>query len=179
MASAIELYLLATQGLGSQSDVSPVTVTAAVATRVTKSWTIPATAAAGSVWRITAWGAGTQGSSAQTLSMWLFAQGNQEAGAGYANTFAGTSTAFGWRATGWYQVTSPGASGTAQYTWDVQVRAAGASSSTSLLGWTNGVTVNTTASGSIYLMAGWGATTGAPTITCDGSMLESLGAAAL
>ena len=159
------------------TDVTTITVTAAAFTRITNSWSVPASdARTGTTYRLSAWGTGTQGSTAQTLSFELTAFGVTAAGTGFPAAFAGVSVAFGWNVTGTVQVVSTGA-GTAvvEYNYTVTIKAAGASASSVLSGFGSTTAGTTTAAENLFYSVQWGAVVGAPTITCTGSVFERVG----
>jgi hypothetical protein len=157
------------------TDGSPVTVTQATATRLTNSYTIPANdAKTNTIYRLSAWGNGSQGSTAQGITFSLFGFNSQQASAAYASSFCSITAGFGWMVRGIFQATTPGSSGSAQYTLDMDIKQ-NSGTAVPTYGHNDAITVNTTVSTNAYIMAAWASTTGAPTITCSGSMLERIG----
>jgi hypothetical protein len=159
------------------TDVTTITSTFAAFTRITNSWPVPADdARTGTTYRLSAWGTGTQGSTAQTLSFELTAFGVTAAGTGFPATFAGAGLAFGWNVTGTVQVTATGAgTATIQYNYTVTIKAAGASASSVLSGFGSTSAGTTTTAENLFFSVQWGSATGAPTITCEGSVFERAG----
>jgi hypothetical protein len=159
------------------ADNASITVTSSTATNCTTAISIPANdAQPKTCYRLSAWGTGTQGSTQQTLSFDLAAFGVTGGGTGFASTFVAANAGFTWNITGTAQVTSTG-TGTAvvQFNFTILVKQSGASSSSTLSGGSTSSAATTTAAESIAFQAKWGSTTGAPTITCTGSLFERLG----
>lgn len=160
------------------SDATSITVTAAVATRMTTSWNIPANDPnAATLYRITADFNGTQGSTAETLAFSLTAFNHTLSGTAIPAAFAAISTNFGGSIVGTIRVISTGA-GTASivYNFAVIIKQQGATTATPFSGFTNTTAGDTSTAQPLFFSAAWGATTGSPTITCTGSTLERIGA---
>ena len=157
------------------ADVTSFTVTGTGFSAITKSWTIPANdAQVGTVYRITMWGRGTQGSTQQQLKMHGFG-GNAQVTT--TTGFVGASLGFGWRAVSELIITGTGAGGTGHATFQLTVGNGGATPNFFATASTaTGVTLDTTILNSFVPAAAWGSTTGSPTVTCEGSYFERLGA---
>jgi hypothetical protein len=159
------------------TDTTSNSVTQSSLTRVTTSWSIPASdAIIGTTYRFTAWGTGTQGSTAQTLGFAIVAFGVTFGTSRFPTSFAGINTAFGWMLNGIIQVTNTG-TGTANVTCQlvVSITAAGSSGGNFLNGFSTTTAGTTSSTEPMYIECIWGSTTGAPTVTCTGSMIERLG----
>lgn len=154
------------------------TVTQAVLTNITN---IPTNilgndAQNGTIYRISCGGNGVQGSTAQALSMQILFGATA---LGSTTMAAGTipiNTAFHWNFVGNVKVETKGVSATVRC-WGVfefSVAAAGGSSGTAAFD-TNSATVDTTATNQFVVQMRWASTTGAPTITSNGAILERLG----
>ena len=169
----------------SQTDVATFTVTAATNTQFSKLWSIPVNdAAAGTVYRLTLWGAGTQGSTQQTftvtpvLDSTVLVGGNRTT---VPSTLVAISTSFNFRVVYELLVLTAGAGGTALPSITVYVTQNTGSPTTAQ---TMTITaqpgsasaIDTTASHTMSLDLAWGSTTGAPTATSKGSLFERLGA---
>jgi hypothetical protein len=150
------------------ADFTTYTVTAAAYTQCSKAWTIAAgDPKAGTIYRLTVEGLGTQGTPTQeTLAF------ETSLGLGVAitnQTFAGAAAAFGWKVVTEWAVISTGAGGTANVALN---STAGAMPNG---GFNAAVSFDTTVVQTLELMAKWGATAGAPTMTSYHSYLERLG----
>ena len=166
-------------------DVTLRTVTAAALTQLSGSFSIAASSAAvGSTYRLTAWGYGTWGSTAQGITFQADLNG---VALGFA-PFLGsgnlsTSEAFVWRAVIVYQCVTTGGSGTWTGFIDGIVTQT-ANSINSLTASQNAVPFSgsstatqvqsTTVAIPCLLAVKWASTTGAPTISCLGSMFEPM-----
>lgn len=162
-----------------QADTTATTVTAASQTRISSGYTIPANdAQAGTAYRISCWGTGTQGSTVQTLAF----RANYAGGGGFnactiANSFAGVSHPFRWNAEATLVIPSAGTT----IKPSLMLRGIIADTNSSPNSFTpfcsefddtNGTTLNTTVAWTLQIECAWGATTGAPTITCKGTLFE-------
>ena len=161
---------------GAQTDSTPITVTAAAITRITKAWPITANdAQVGTVYRLKAFGTGTQGSTQQNLTT----DGNTgHPSLIVAGTIIGVSQGFSWESEAEMRVTATGSGGTADmktaFKW--QAAATGTTSNTwSGVQASTAVAFNTTIAQTSQIRMQWASTTGAPTITCYGSTFERLG----
>lgn len=169
------------------ADTGTQTVTAASATALSATYTIPANDAnVGTVYRLTAWGNGTWGSTAQNLafgigfpSTTVFGS-NSAIGAGFSNI----SLAFRWNCTLWVMCLQTGGSGS----WNGSCRldisqnpnavvpgTAANNTTGAACGPSSNVTQDTTVDNALSMLGWWGSTTGAPTITCHGTFVERLG----
>lgn len=172
------------------ADIGAVTVTAASLTDLTASFTVPAgDAAAGNIYEVEAWGNGTWGSTAQTLTFQtVFGNNNTFAGAVTLGTnYMAVSTAFRWHVTCRVICLTTGAGGT----WTSELHGqcsvnnanlltSGSSSANATSGFTacessGSVTLDTTIAQGLKIQAAWGATTGAPTITKRAAIQRKLG----
>ncbi len=143
-------------------------------------YTIPASdAAVGCSYRLTASGYGTQGSTAQTVSVAVALAGSTvgitpTSGSG----FAAVSTAFRWTAIATLtpQTVGSTATWTASIEFVLTQNTAG-SNSEPLAGGspTSTVTQDSTVANTFSIQMKWGAATGSPTITCSKTTFERLG----
>jgi hypothetical protein len=161
-----------------EGDSTAITVTAAVATRITKAWAIPAgNGQVSAVYRLKAWGFGTEGSTAQNLT-WSVALAGVVLQSVTATALT-ASGAFRWTVEILLHVVTMGAGGTADVALDGRwattasptVEGSFAAGSAAA----GGETLNTTVANTLALFVAWASTTGAPTITCDGSTFERVG----
>jgi hypothetical protein len=172
----------------SGADANPHTVTQATATQLSKIWPIPGgDAQVLTVYRLTAAGTAGWGSVQQPLTLSLSAFGV----ANFASLPIGAteftaSLSLQWRLVADVVVVAPGNPGTIKGGMGLDMGVAGANQLTQVgtnqsaggFGSHNGAnaTAVTTTAANITLQAAWASTTGAPTITCDYSYLERLGA---
>jgi hypothetical protein len=156
----------------SQADNTPHTCSTAGFTQLSKAWTIPANdAQVGTLYRVTAWGDGQFGSTLQQMST------NLSGGNAQANTPTSAQTASAnvfFRAEGSLLIGVTGSSGSGTFNLVVHT-SSGGSNGYSALGDSTAVAYDTTISNTLGLFTKWAATTGAPTITCRGSLFERLG----
>lgn len=158
------------------NDSTPLTATAATFTRITKNWTIPGgNSQTATTWRLSARFAGAQGSTAETLMFNITAFGVSIAQVGFPSTFCAISTGFVGRIVGEVQVNTPGSVATITASFEVSIRQSGSSTESVLTGEQQSTTANTAINEDMFFNAEWGATTGAPTLTCSGSTIERLG----
>lgn len=156
------------------SDATPFTVTATSLTQVSNSFQIAAAEPnAGSVYRLRAYGVGTQGSTAQQLQFAASLGGvNTGTGLTFGSGFAGTGATFHWMVEAEAYCVSTGSGAT----WQLSLTGScGASTSLTLTGTAqNGtaISVPTTAAIAFFIQADWGSATGAPTTTSLRSVLE-------
>lgn len=154
------------------------TVTQATLTNITAIPTgiLANDANSGTLYRITCGGHGTQGSTQQALSFQITLGSTALGGTTMASTTIPASTAFHWNFIGNILVTNTGSSATV-FCWGIfefSVAAAGGTSGTAAFD-TASATFNSTIANAVQVQMRWGSATGAPTITCDGAMLERLG----
>lgn len=159
-------------------DASTRAVTAATQTQLSSQYVINANdAAIGTAYRLTTWGTGTQGSSAQTIAF----RANTIGGSGLnavtsASSFAATGASFRW----WARITTLasqiGSGGTISGFLEGALEQVGVTTgSISFNSEFDGASVNTTTNWGIEIDCAWGSTTGAPTITCKATLFERLG----
>ena len=159
-------------------DNTPHTVTAATETTLSSQYVIAANdAAVGTAYRLSCWGTGTQGSSAQTLTF----RANTIGGVGLnsvttASSFCATSQTFRW----WARMTcmtSPIGSGGAitGFLEGAVEQVSVTSGSVPFNSEWDGSSLNTTTNWGIEIDCAWGSTTGSPTITCRGTLFERVG----
>lgn len=160
----------------SACDSTPITTTAAAFTRITKNWTIPGgNSQTATTWRLSARFSGTQGSTAQPLNFNITAFGVSIAQIGFPSTFAAISAGFVGRIAGEVQVNIAGSVATITASYEASIRQSGTSTESILTGEQQSTTANTAINEDMFFNAEWGATTGGPTLTCSGSMIERLG----
>jgi hypothetical protein len=155
------------------ADYTTYTVTAGSVTQCTKLWNIPANdAQAGTQYRLTVFGTGTQGSVARAL-VFQFYSINQ-AQCTFVSTFASANSAFDFRMVCEVTVVSTGTSGSANYS--IQGSAGGSNlASTACQGLNAAFAYNTQSAFSLGLGSWWNPNTSSPTMTTQISMLERLG----
>ena len=161
-------------------------VTQATDTQASQSFSVPGNDPnAGTTYRLTAWGSMTQGSTAQITTWSLYFGGSSritlQVGAGQFNASAGIR----WKVQLTALCATAGAGGTWMFAIDVTesltagTLLAGQGLNGTIAG-CNGtganVAVDTTVANTMLLEAAWGSTTGAPTLTCRGTLFERLGA---
>lgn len=158
------------------------TVTQATATAITANWSFPGgDANAGTMYRITAFGYGTWGSTAQNLSVETGLNGSAARTETVASSLFPINTAFEWNAVYTLFVTSTGVGGSCWLICTFTISAVGGSHGaqqlTFVVGSHSGLpeTLNTTVANTMQLMMSWASTTGAPTVTCVGSTFERVG----
>jgi hypothetical protein len=160
----------------SKADVTTVTVTAAAQTQLTIGYSIPAgDAAVDSTYILKTSGTGTQGSTAETLTIaaGFGVLGTTGTGITFPATFAAISTAFRWSSTITARCVTTGATATWQVTCEATVTSAAGNSS----GTSTNATAITQASNAAIVVSGsaaWGATTGAPTLSSYGSYFQKI-----
>lgn len=164
------------------SDNTNTTVTSASQTRLSSAYTIAANdAQVGTVYKLIAWGSGTQGSTAQTLSI----RPNAAGGAGLnaytiPSSLASTSHVFRWHAE--IVFTFPSVGSTAKPVLFMRGMVFDVTNGTTQTAFSNeydtsgGTTIDTTSAWDLQIECAWGATTGSPTITCKGTVFERGGA---
>lgn len=157
-------------------DSTQTTVTESGIYQLSRFYDIPAnTATGGVIYRLEAWGYGTQGSTQQDLYMYMQAFGNDNNAENVmsSGTIA-ASASFWWNYRGLIRVVDTGTSGSAMitgtFTWSQQEATTTANAATAAFG-ENSFTINTTVDSSIGMTAGWAAATAGASITCTGSQL--------
>lgn len=164
----------------SQVDLTSITVTAAAATAITKQWSIPANDfIRGTCYKLTCGGFGTQGSTVQNLTFNVVVGSLTNVfDTVIASSVFAASNAFHWRAEFYIFVWQVGSSGMfngfSHISMGVAAAATGANQANAPSHAQNQA-VNTTGAVPFYLTVSWASTTGAPTITAVGSILERMG----
>ena len=157
---------------GAQSSTTTFTVTAAALTQFSNAWTLPANdAVVGATYRIRVTGGGTQGSTAQTLAVGLALGGTNFGGTAVPATFAGAGATFRLWADLEIVCVTTGVTGTFKAS---KLMFAGLNFAINDSQLDGLITVNTTVSNTFEAVAGWGSTTGAPTVTSFKSIFERL-----
>lgn len=167
-----------------QTDVGTFTVTAAANTQFSKLWSVPANDAnIGTVYRLTLWASGTQGSTQQTYTVTPLVDSTVLVGGNRTtvpSTLIAISTSFNVRAIYELLVLTTGAGGTVLPSIKVEITQntgtpTTAQSMTIIAGPAASNSFDTTVSHTLSFDVSWGATTGAPTTTSKGTMFERLG----
>ena len=169
------------------ADTGTTTVTGTTIGPLSAVWTIPANDAnVGTTYRLSAWGNGTWGSTQQALAFVIDFPAGNEFGthqAVAAATFP-ISAVFRWNAILWITCLATGAGGTWHGSCNFAISETANSlnpgtASTNTIGAAQGpssnVSQDTTVSNQLAFGAWWGSTTGAPTITCHGTLMERVG----
>lgn len=164
------------QLMGQQlADFTTHTVTAATSTQLSTAFSVPASdAEVGAVYELEAYGNGTQGSTAQSLSFTHNFGGTDRVTTLIQSAFAGVNGPFAWRVVLRAACVTTGTSGTWQVLMYGFVSLNGGlgvgGSNTPAFVQTTGsgatITLSTTVSEALQVNALWGSTTGAPTLTC-------------
>lgn len=158
----------------SQADISTFTVTATAATQCTTQWSIPANDAnVGTVYRLTAMGLGTQGSTQQSLRFRI-----NPGTSGPISTPAGFVTAssiFSWRLQAEMLVTATGSAGNAMVAASLTIGNTNNNNNLGIAGFSQTVAIDTTVANPYYLLVFWGLAAGTPTVSCYSSIFERLG----
>ena len=154
-------------GLSDQTTGGGSTVTGTSPANLSASFTVPARdMTAGTVYRFTAFGHGTQASGAPASIQPKINIGGTSLGTFTPASSPAAGTAFTWAYTGYLVVTATGATGkivsNETFTW------AGLTTSHG----NNSFTVDTTQANAVVVTASWTSATASPTITCDCTMLE-------
>lgn len=162
-----------------QVDHTVTTVTAAANTRITKAWSIPATdGLVDSIYKLTAWGFGTLGSTLQNLTWGIGLSGTVIRSVVVASPGA-ISQSFRWYNTIIFHVLTTGAGGTGDCSmsgsWGSAQAATAEAAVTCGSPSAGAEAINTNIANDLELFVGWASITGAPTITCIGSKLERMG----
>lgn len=156
-------------------DPNSFNITQNTATNITKAYSVPGgDAQAGTTYRVSTWGTGTQGSTAQQPTFYINGFGSSKS-INIPSSFCAINTGFEIYATGTLQITATGSSGKAQYVIAVWARQSGSSTPSNLAAIAGNVTVNTTTATTVGIQASWGSTTGAPTVSSFGSTCERIG----
>lgn len=162
------------------------TVTGTGFSKLSPIWSVPANdPVIGTSYRLTAWGDGKTGSTAEALNFRIACLGGTSTTLTAGALWANTSTNFFWHIIAEVLITATGGAGSGNAIINVHGGLSLAASllpnsvtANSTLFMTNstiGVGITTTAASNITLQAGWAATTGAPTLTCRASIFERLG----
>ena len=164
-----------------QSDTSTFTVTATAQTQFSKNWSIPlADLAVNAVYRLTAFGIGTQGSTQRQLNWFFSAFGNSAyAPLSFATTVIATSTGFQWRLVAEFLCTAhAGTSYTFLGAGRVTIATGSAitTSNAATGAWESSLGAQTiTTATNLELGVGWASNAATlATITCNGSILEKV-----
>jgi hypothetical protein len=160
----------------SLTDFTVFTVVAAVLTQLTKAWSIPANdAIIGAHYRVTARGTGTQGTMPQVLTFAASFGGiNTGTGITVSILVLPISNTFGWKLEINAYCVTTGAGATWWLSSEVLVRNNTAGADVFAAANMNTATISVASNAAITFegLAGWAATTGAPTITCNVSAFE-------
>lgn len=151
------------------ADVAGHTVTAATLTAITNAWTVPANdPVTGAVYELTAFGHGTQGTTAETLEFAALHGGTTIFTFTFPALFAAAAAAFAWKLTLRVVIGSTGVTGTYFAELDGLAGSGGTSNPVPGLGGTLGAhTIDTTTAGTFSLQAAWGSAAVGATVTCD------------
>jgi len=167
---------------GASTDQTSATCTTTANKLMTKQWPIPiGDANVGTIYRLTVYGTGTQGSTAEQLNTNAYLNGTSGTDINNTNMAAAAvvaSQGFHW----YYQldviVTATGASGTCNtaghFTMSQAVASSPTNSETASMS-SSASLFNTTVANTLELDFAWSSITGAPTITSLGSIFERLG----
>lgn len=161
------------------ADIGAVTVTAAVMTDLTGTFTIPANdAVVGNMYEIEAWGNGSQGSTQQRLLWQVVLGGVAMTSPSIGSTYMAASQNFRWKAQARVICLSTGSTGTWQSSLELFLSVfggdwssgpGGSSTSETSAGIScessGTTTLDTTVAQGLKIQCSWAATTGAPTIT--------------
>ena len=160
------------------ADASNRTVTAATMTPISSQYAIAANdAAVGTAYRLTCWGVGAQGSSAQNLSV----RANTISGVGLNlvtidSGFCSTTAQFRWMARMTTVASAIGSGGTITgFLEGLVVQTGVTSPSINFNSEWSGSAINTSTNWGIEIDCEWGSVTGTPSITCNGTLFERLG----
>lgn len=187
MASTIELLLLAQllarPPVAAYTDTSTLTNATTSYNAMSAIWPVAAAdARAGTVYRLTVTGSGTQGSTPQAIGHQLSCFGATAGNRVMATTTIGANLAFSWRYVTEITVTAPGSSGTARvstfFNWSQGVGGSGLASANETTAATDvSATVNTASAGNITAQLAWASIAGTtpPTLTSFRSVLERIG----
>lgn len=165
-----------------QSDTTTNTVTQTTATALTKSWSVTSAdiGEVGRVFRLTAHGKATWGTTQEALSFEINAFGNTAVNLPIGALQFAASAAIAWKVVAEIIITATGSSGTANVSLHVTaslnagslLTGTGANGTFAGQVFQNGETVNTTATQPIQLLAFWASSTVGCTTTCYDSILE-------
>jgi hypothetical protein len=164
---------------GGKADITQFTVTQAVSTQLSNIWTIPSGAPLGSVWRMYAGGHAVWGSTQQQLTLIMNLAGTNVLQKNIAAAAFAASTALDWDLEMWLQITGTGGAGSARAIMKGNFTPSGsavtAGNSATFSARQVSIAISTLVTNNFALNALWAATTGAPTITSDGSHYERVG----
>lgn len=187
MASTIELLLLAQSfarpPVIAYTDISPLTNATTSYNAMSNIWPVAAyDAHAGTVYRLTVTGSGTQGSTQQAIGHQVSCLGATAANRVMATTTIVANAAFSWKYVVEVTILTTGATGTARvstlFNWTQGVGGSGLTSANEATAATDtSATVSTTANGNITAQLAWASVAGttAPTLTSFRSVFERLG----
>lgn len=145
------------------------TVTAATPTQIANTWNVSLNdAVVGTTYRLCMRGHGVQGSTAQTLTI----NGFFSAAITVPVANLAANAAFTWQFDSEFVVKSTGAAGTADVSNKLTLSTGASTPSVVFNSQSRAVAYNTTVTNNGSGQANWGATTGAPTITCDDNWFE-------
>jgi hypothetical protein len=159
------------------TDTSSHTVTANSFTQLSPYFSIPANdPQVGTAYRVTAWGTGAWGSTAQQGNWSLALNNSSVSTAGLASGSFATSQSIVWRWTGLIVIQTVGSSGTFELVHEAFASQNSSGTTTNFaVRATTGNAIDTTGSNTFGLGFSWNATTGSPTVTCQGALFEKLG----
>jgi hypothetical protein len=164
---------------GGQGDTTQFTVTQATSTQLSKIWSIASGAPLGSVWRMKIGGHAVWGSTQQQLTLIMSLAGTNVLQKNIAAAAFAASTALDWDVEMWLQITGTGGSGSARGILKGNLTPSGsavtAGNSATFTARQVSIAISTLVANNFGLNALWAATTGAPTITSDGSHYERIG----
>lgn len=147
------------------------TVATSTFQQISGTWTIDAAdASLNDIYKLELRGHGTQGSTAQALTLAAFGTGNVTINA--ANLPA--NTGFAWSFTAELFIKSTGAGGTCDLITKLEVSNGTSGIYAAAIASNRSVAINTTVGNNFVAQAAWGTITGAPTITCDENWLEKI-----
>lgn len=158
-----------------QADANSHTVTAQSLTDLSSVYVIAANdGSANTAYRITCYGTGTWGSTAQNLTFQATLGSSTSLGSGaIPSTSLTISNTFRWYVTVNLVVATTGVSGTAVGGFDAQIyNTNGAGQAGRAIACAGSVTMNTTIANNFKLQANWASTTGASTLTCQATIFE-------
>src|SRR5215469_10840047 len=159
-----------------QGDHTAFTVTAITATALSNTWNIPAgDANADTTYRLTVWGNGTEGTTAQTLTWSIFLNGAATSQSATAAALT-VSGAFRWHVEIILHVSTTGAGGNGSVnlsgTWGTTASPTVENSFVCGSASATGQAFDTTVTNTLALAVAWASATGAPTISSIGSTFE-------
>jgi hypothetical protein len=166
------------------ADFTTYTITGASYAQASKAWSIPAyDAQVGTIYRVTIYGTGTEGTTSDGLNARALAFGTSAAPRGFAASVVALSTAFAFKSVMEVQITAIGSAGTAIVTNTITMSTGTTGTGITVTNSASAVAVDTTSMSSINTQSAatmeaeleWAATTGSPTITIYSSTFERIG----